>query len=173
MDQGETGKYNGINCGPTSTAMVLKWLNPNSTHTGLSLRNEVPNNGDWWNTNIITAVLREKGAYVYSNRYSENYLLNSLKNGYIAIVCLDMRYVSRSNGYDKTGKTYGNEVSGHFIVVKGYKYVNGTLHFEVYDPFSMGNYDYDGQLTGKDRLYKAREITNAITNWWNTIYTVR
>lgn len=33
MDQGDTGKFAGINCGPTSTAMILKMVEQNSSVT--------------------------------------------------------------------------------------------------------------------------------------------
>lgn len=174
MDQGDTGTYSEINCGPTSLAMILKWVNRNSTETGLSLRNQRINNGDWWSTTIIQEFLRRKGVSYMTYRYSENTLLNEVKYGRIALVCLDMSRISRN--YNPTTSNAGrfyDHVTGHFIVVKGYRYINNVLYFEAYDPFSMGETYSNGQPLGKDRLYKASELSNAVNNWWRQIYTFR
>lgn len=173
MDQGFTGTYSGSNCGPTSTAMILKWKNRNSKETGLSLRNWNLNNGNWWSTNIIQNCLSRNGIGFSAYRYSEYTLQNTIKNGGIALVCLDMSVISRNNSeISNTGRFYDG-VTGHFIIVKGYRYIDGVLYFEVYDPFSMGKTYSNGQPMGKDRLYKASELGRAINYWWKTIYTIR
>lgn len=174
MDQGSTGYYSDINCGPTSAAMVAKWVNGNSTDTGESLRKIEPNNGQWWNTKIIESYFRSRNINYSARIYSEYTLLNTIKNGGIALVCLNMGKISKNPNptSSKIGKFYDGN-SGHFIVVKGYKYIQDELYFEVYDPGSMGLRYSNGQYLGKDRLYKASELGDAINSWWNTIYTVR
>lgn len=174
MDQGDTGKYADINCGPTSLAMILKWKDKSSTETGRSLRNWNENNGTWWSTTIIQNYLSRKGISYSGYRYSEYTLKNAIKNGSIALVCLDMSMITRNNSEKSSniGRFYDG-VTGHFIIVKGYKYIDGELYFEVYDPFSMGKTYSNGQPMGKDRLYKASELGRSVNYWWKTIYTVR
>ncbi len=173
MDQGDTGEFAGINCGPTSTAMILKWLNRNSLVTGESLRNEIPANGNWWSTVIIQNYMNRNGIFYFTHRYNQQTLVDAINAGRIALVCLNMSMIERNfNAESNIGRFY-DDVTGHFIVVKGYKYIQNELYFEVYDPFSMGAEYANGIRKGQDRLYKATEFGRAVTNWWNTIYTFR
>lgn len=175
MDQGHTGKYSDGNCGPTSLAMILKWLDPNSAATGESLRDEIPNNGDWWTTNIFESYFESNKMSIDDTLYkSPETITDMINNGDIVLVCLKMGEISpnKQPNSSNIGRFYGFD-GGHFLLIKGYKIVDGKLYCEVYDP---NNWDmkYDnGEPMGKDRLYAATEMDKAITTWWSGIYGIK
>lgn len=175
MDQGHTGKYSDGNCGPTSLAMILKWLDPNSAATGESLRDEIPNNGDWWTTNIFESYFESNKMSIDDTLYkSPETITDMINNGDIVLVCLKMGEISpnKQPNSSNIGRFYGFD-GGHFLLIKGYKIVDGKLYYEVYDP---NNWDmkYDnGEPMGKDRLYAATEMDKAITTWWSGIYGIK
>ncbi|MDO5717152.1 MAG: C39 family peptidase [Tissierellia bacterium] len=174
MDQGYTGQYSGNNCGPTSVAMVMKWLDRYSRETGKTVRDWYPNNGDWWSTNMITSYFRNHGVSYSSRRYyGTSTVTNAIDNGNIVLVCMTMEAVSRNYNprYSNKGKFYSYD-SGHFLIIKGYKKEGGTLYFEVYDPNNWGMTYSNGQPMGKDRLYLASEVSNGLYNWWDTVYII-
>ena len=175
MDQGHTGKYSDGHCGPTSMAMILKWLDPNSTATGESLRDEIPNDGDWWTTNIFDSYFESNNMNIEDALYkSPETITDLLNNGDIVPVCIKMGEISpnRNPNSSNIGRFYGFD-GGHFLLIKGYRIVDGKLYYEVYDP---NNWDmkYDnGEPMGKDRLYLATEMDKAITTWWSGIYGIK
>ena len=172
---GHTGKYSDGNCGPTSMAMILKWLDPNSTATGESLRDEIPNDGDWWTTNIFDSYFESNNMNIEDALYkSPETITDLLNNGDIVLVCIKMGEISpnRNPNSSNIGRFYGFD-GGHFLLIKGYRIVDGKLYYEVYDP---NNWDmkYDnGEPMGKDRLYLATEMDKAITTWWSGIYGIK
>jgi hypothetical protein len=56
---------------------------------------------------------------------------------------------------------------GHFIVLKGFRLVDGNLFFEAYDPYSLGNTYTDQSFKGKNRYYRAEDIDYATQVWWD------
>ena len=90
-------------------------------------------------------------------------ITNELKNGHIIIICLDMQYVT----FDKNGNSeyrihkFYNGTIGHFLVVKGYKIVDGTVWMEVNDPWGMNLKYADGSYKGNNRYYRAGELSIA------------
>ena len=53
-------------------------------------------------------------------------------------------------------------LGGHYVIVKGYKIVDGIIWFEVYDPASHGLTYNDGSLMGIDRYYRSEDIIKAL-----------
>jgi hypothetical protein len=68
---------------------------------------------------------------------------------------IDKFYATNSEGW------------GHFIVIKGYKVVDGNIFYEVYDPNSYGACYTDQTLKGKDRYYRSVDLDNATNTWWD------
>ncbi|MBN1180937.1 MAG: hypothetical protein JXB49_01530 [Bacteroidales bacterium] len=171
MDQKFTGTYYYENCGPTSVTMAIKWVDENFEKTPEDARNTYRYLGGWWYTNDITNYL---DLYSVDNKtirlQTMNVLQEELDDENIAILCLDMYYI-RSE--DKTkwhiDKFYNanTEGWGHFIVVKGYKIVDGKTFFEVYDPYSMGICYNDEMPKGKDRYYRSEDLNTATDIWWD------
>ena len=174
-DQAHTGEYNEGNCGPTSMGMVLKWLDPNSTANGESCRNEVPNDGQWWSTNIVEDYFKAHDIHYDDVFYKYPELItDEIDKGNIVYVCAIMREIKENTKPEsnKFGRFYGFD-GGHFFLIKGYKVINGELYFEVYDPNGWDKYYPDtNEPMGKDRLYAAREVDLAIKNWYMTVFSI-
>lgn len=174
-DQGHTGEYSDGNCGPTSMSMALKWIDQNSTKTGELCRNDVLNDGDWWNTNIVEDYFKANNVQFDSIFYKyPEIITDEIDKGNIVYVCAIMKEIEFNPEPDssKFGRFYEFE-GGHFFLVKGYKVIDGELYLEVYDPNNWDmKYSENGEPMGKDRLYKASEVDQAIKNWYMTVYSI-
>ena len=173
VDQGNTGKYSLINCGPACTQMVLKWAKPNYSTTAEELRDKIGHT-DWWNIGTgseIHKVLIDENVefgYIWLETYQS--LIDELDNGNIAIVNPDIYYIREffipEWRIDKFYKTSSSR-SGHFIVIKGYKKIDDAYLFEVYDPWSLGEKYENGEYKGKDRYYRAEDVMISTKDkWW-------
>lgn len=176
LDQSITGKYSGVNCGPTSTTMAAKWANQNYNKTPEDARAAYRPEGGWWYTSDIDAYLTDNQIQHYyiglANSSSETaqILTNQLDQGQIMIICLDMYYISNgSNPNWHVDKFYNTNAEGwgHFIIIKGYKMVDKKLFFETYDPYCYNKKYLDGTYKGKDRYYRSMDIYKATSVWWN------
>lgn len=171
LDQGNTGSSALVNCGPTSTTMSIKWENEAFSGTPEQARNAYPEGGGWWYTNDIISYLNSAGvSNVTVSLSGMNVITDALDQGDIMILCLDMYYVDyRTDGEYHFNKFYITENAGwgHFIVIKGYKVVDGQIFFEAYDPYSFNDRYADNSLMGKDRYYKSTNIDRATGVWWD------
>lgn len=169
-DQGNTGPYSDVNCGPSSVTMAIKWANASFSKTPEEARKTYRPTGGWWYTNDIVNYLNLHSIPNHTIDVSHIDLIQSELNlGNIAILCLDMYYI-RSQSQDKwhVDKFYStnNTGWGHFIVIKGYKNVDNKVYYEVYDPYSFGKKYSDGSIKGEDRYYRSEDLNNAVANWW-------
>lgn len=176
MDQQYTGPYADGNCGPTSGAMVLKWLNPSSRVTGRSARNEFPLGGRWWYTSTMTNFLDKHNVRHYKSQYQSPWTIRRLLDqGRLVVSCINMTYIHH-NPEALNGSLYGKYFpvhnGGHFVVIMGYQDGPDQLYFEVFDSASMGYTYSDGTPVGKYRLYSARDMEKAILNHWNGLISI-
>lgn len=175
MDQAHTGEWSDGNCGPTSVAMVMKWLDETTEVTGESVRNEDPNDGDWWNTNMIEDYFRRHKVSVKEDIYLKpEVITDMIDEGRVVLVCIVMSEIKPNLDPDTSnkGRFYGFD-GGHFLLIKGYKVEDGILYYEVYDPNNWDQtYSESGEPMGKDRLYPAHEMEGALKNWWMTVYGI-
>jgi hypothetical protein len=171
IDQMNTGEYSGNNCGPSIVTMAIKWVNESFTHTAEDARNTYRTSGGWWYTGDIVNYLN---LYSINNKTislsNMDLLTDEIDNGNIVILCLDMYYISdeikedwRINKFYTTGGTGW----GHFILLKGYKIVDGEVLFEFYDPYSFGKKYSDNSLKGIDRYYSGSDIDQSTQIWWD------
>ncbi len=171
FDQGNSGTYSSVNCGPTSVTMAIKWANKHFGKTPLDARNTYRSSGGWWYTDDIINYLNLNSIKNYTINLTDiNLLKNKIDDGRIIILCLDMFYVEYQN--DDTyhfSKFYEANTQGwgHFIVIKGYTDVDGETFFEAYDPYSFGKTYSDASLKGKDRYYKSANLDAATNIWWD------
>ena len=178
IDQGNTGVHSRINCGPASAVMAIKWANPYFTGTAEEARNTFHPGGGWWSTsNIVNYLNMHNTSNFIASFRRVDQLMTQLDNGNIAILCLDMFYIRNHVGnpewrIDKYYTT-ASRGWGHFIVVKGYKEVDGIVWFEVYDPWSLGLTNSDGTFKGRGRFYRDVDIIQATSVWWNNMIVVR
>ena len=171
LDQMNTGEYSGINCGPTSVTMAIKWVNENFNKTPQDARITYRPTGGWWYTSDIINYLN---TYLVNNKTIPindiQSLCTELDLGNIAILCLDMYYI-RSQIFDKwhIDKFYkaSSKGWGHFIVIKGYRVVDNETFFESYDPYSWGIRYANDTLKGLNRYYRTEDLDSAVVNWWN------
>lgn len=181
FDQGTTGEFSSINCGPTSTTMIAKWSDENFTKTPEDARAAYRPEGGWWYTSDIDNYLSDNGiphnfvSLSTSTESTQQIIKNELDAGNALILCLDMYYVSYGAiSEHRIDKFYTTNSTGwgHFIVVKGYKSVDNNFLFEVYDPYSNGMSYKDGTIKGKNRYYRSEDIYSATSIWWNYAITV-
>ncbi len=170
IDQMNTGTHANSNCGPSSVTMAIKWTDETFNKTTADARNTCRPEGGWWYTNDIVKYLNDYNIYNKTIDFTNtNVVVNEIDNGNIAIICLDMFYITyqKKNSWhvDKFYQT-SNTGWGHFIIIKGYKQVDGNIFFEVYDPNSYGNKYNDLTLKGIDRYYRNNDIITATKDWW-------
>ena len=179
MDQGTTGTYAYVNCGPTSVTMAIKWADAGFTGIPQDARAAHFNGGGWWYNSDITSYL---GANSISNATiglginaedTWNRLKRQLDFGRVLILIVDMHQISSedpANSSARVGKFYHTTQGwGHIFVVKGYRNVDQQHFLQVYDPYSIGaTYTLDDNSPkGKDRYYSFTDVYNASVNWWN------
>ena len=178
IDQATTGRYANGNCGPTCATMAAKWYNSSFARSVEEARNTIRPTGEWWYTNDVSNYLKNNHTgnfYADLNQASD--LKSRIDNGHIVILCLDMYYVRELTGGKPDwhiDKFYHNNAPkvGHFIIVKGYRIVDGVLWFEVYDPASSGRKYSNGGLKGLDRYYRAEDIMRATNVWWKYMIVI-
>ena len=171
IDQITTGEHAYVNCGPACAAMAVKWADPNFTGSAQEARNTYLPEGGWWYTSNIAAYLDDHTiSWSYWTLPNADNMKSFLDEGNIIILCLDMYYVREVVGNTEwhKDKFYTTEAEewGHFIVVKGYKVVDGIFWLEVYDPWSLQLRYANGILKGRDRYYRSEDLTQAIRIWW-------
>lgn len=181
LDQGNTGEHAGVNCGPTSTTMAAKWSDEFFTGSPEDAREAYRPDGGWWYTSDISNYLDDNNiphSFISLGNTSTStwdIVTSQLDDGNICILCLDMYYVrSVVENEWRVDKFYNTNSRdwGHFIIVKGYKIVDGKSYFEIYDPYCWGKTYIDGSLKGKDRYYRSDDIFTATNIWWNNTIVV-
>lgn len=183
MQQQHSGPNSADNCGPACSAMALRWAYPNSRITVEDARNETPlseiDGGVWWYPRDIYNFLNNHGVWAYywnfwdtSFDYYIQTVCEKLDEGNIAISCLKMSNVSQQTAASKEYRThkYYAGSNGHFLLIKGYRVVNGVTWFEVHDPWGLDMVYSDGSPVGANRYYLAREVATSINhNSWTII----
>ncbi|MFD2162115.1 hypothetical protein ACFSJU_06900 [Paradesertivirga mongoliensis] len=83
---------------------------------------------------------------------------------------LEQQYTNRF--YPLLDKTIST--TGHWILVKGYKKVDGILYYETYDPFSKSEVYDNGEPKGRNRYYAATYVTNGLfrANGWPYAFVI-
>ncbi|MFM6976106.1 MAG: hypothetical protein ACKOW2_04595 [Sphingobacteriaceae bacterium] len=172
IDQRTTGTYASVNCGPTVSTMAAKWADPQFSKSVTDARNEIKTSGGGWSTNDVISYLKTSGINTMTIYFSniEEKIKKCIDRNYEVIVCLDMYYIDyNTDKTQQTGKFYttNHKSWGHFILIKGYKMVDGKMYLEVYDPNSGGAlHPVTKQPMGKNRYYAADQIKLATENWW-------
>jgi hypothetical protein len=171
LDQSNSGEHSLVNCGPASVTMAIKWIDQNFTGSAQEARNTYRSLGGWWYTDDIINYLN---SHHVNNRTITLDEISNLKteidDGNIVIICLDMFKVSYFKDLEyHVNKFYETNGAGwgHFIVVKGYKEVDGTILYETYDPYSFNRSYMAGGLKGKDRYYSSSDLDAATNTWWD------
>ncbi len=174
FDQFDGSVYQAINCGPTVSTMAIKWADPAFAETPVYARSQREPQGGWWTTSDVQGYLHDNGINSITDSLSniDSLVKTSIDNNEVVILCLDMYYVPQSTDANlHINKFYLANTAGwgHFLLVKGYKQLQYSFYFEIYDPYSQGE-TYTtldaGQLKGKDRYYLDYDISKATQKWW-------
>lgn len=173
LDQGDTGEYAGNNCGPSSVVMAALWQDETHSVTPEIARTLFKSDGGWWFTSDIEKYFKQKNISYEKDDYdSYTELLDALVDGHIVLLCIDTSFIDEIDEENSfIGKFYPYD-GGHFIIVKGYIYIDGDLYFEVYDSNCWGEDYSDGSPKGKDRLYSEENISEAIEEWWDYYFII-
>ena len=180
IDQSTSGNFAGVNCGPASVTMAIKWADPDFTKTALDARMTYEVSGGWWFTSDINSYLTDNQishAIIALNDHADStaaILKQQLMHQQIIILCLDMNYVrAATDSLYRADKFYATTPAwGHFIVLKGYKITDGELFFEAYDPYSFGLRNDDNTLKGMNRYYRFEDLAAACLPWWNYAFVI-
>ncbi|MGZ2371028.1 hypothetical protein ACXR6G_14710 [Ancylomarina sp. YFZ004] len=171
FDQAKTGKHAGVNCGPTSVTMAIKWANKSFSNTPEDARSKYRSQGGWWYTDDIINYLDLNNISNYTIKLPTiNKVKDELDKGNILIICLDMYYISnqkKANWHVDKFYTTQTKDWGHFIIAKGYKVVDGKVFYEIYDPNGYGNKYSGGSNKGEGRYYRAEDLDKATNIWWD------
>jgi len=173
IDQYTTGSSWSTNCGPTSIEMAGLWANADFSYTAEDARASYRPSGGWWYDTDIQGALTQFSIPNQSSTISSSAdLVGIIDAGGIALVNPDMSQVTgETNATARAGRFYSN-VTGHYLIIKGYVIADSNTFFEVYDPWSVGVVYEDGTLKGKNRYYDAVSFTNSIMLWWPKVYTI-
>lgn len=173
VDQGDTGIHAGDNCGPSATVMAAKWQNEAFDQSAYNARTEFRPSGGWWYTDDIKSYFNRYDVVYQVDEYDGVYeLVQALNEGDIILLCLDTTFIDAKDESDSyVGRFYSYE-GGHFLIVKGYVYIDEDLYFEVYDSNCWGESYTDGSPKGKDRLYPGDEIDEAVLEWWSYYFII-
>ena len=173
FDQYQSGPYASSNCGPAVASMAAKWANPKFDKNPKQARNAIKPQGGAWNNSEVAEYLETEGVstmVVYLTSV-EHVVKKYIDKGNLLIMAVDIFYIKQnSHPIEKVFKTYtiSAKGTGHFIVVKGYKVVDGQFYLEVYDPNSGGAvYQLNQEPKGKDRYFAADQVQKATQDWWN------
>lgn len=183
MQQQHTGANSDDNCGPACSAMALKWAYPDSRYSVEDARNETPyseiDGGIWWYPRDVYNFLNNHGVQAYywdfwdsTFDYYVKTIRERLDEGNLAISCLKMSNISQQTAASKEYRThkYYPGSNGHFLLIKGYRVVNGVTWFEVHDPWGLDLKYSDGTPYGSNRYYLANEVATSINhNSWTVI----
>lgn len=169
VDQWSTGRNAALNCGPSSMAMVAKWLDEDTTINTEDIADKyIPDEAIYNGVHTLTLAMW-LDEYGINSRWldgvSEEALIKELDEGNIIIVGLDTKYLTyNSNNKQRVGEYFCIDPSKntyHYVIAKGYKVVDDKLYFETYDPGSYYILYEDGKLIGKDRYYLGSEFIEA------------
>lgn len=181
INQAETGIFSDVNCAPTSVVMVARWLDKDFPHSVEDAREMYnPEGGGWYTQDIQNCLLDYEIDHTVidlatSTEETTGIIQVQLDEGNILMVCIDIHYLRLcENDSVRVDKYYETIAlgTGHCIVVKGYKLVNGAVFFEIYDPAGY-NFRYnDGQSKGKDRYYRGDDVFTATFGSWNHAFVI-
>lgn len=173
IDQANTGPASQNNCGPSSAAMAALWYDKNLAVTAEDARDMYLNEGGWWYTNNIIDFLDHYSVpcdvYAFSD-YMQ--IVDLIRDGNIIILCLTTASIRYNDDPSVRIDRFYGYADGHFLVVKGVRFVDATIYFEIYDPNNWHARYTDNSEKGKNRHYRQEDITEAVTIWWDYLIVV-
>jgi hypothetical protein len=173
IDQADTGPCADNNCGPSSTVMAIKWYDAGFRGSAAVARERFPANNGWWYTSdVINYFAIWSVPNTVSSFTGTSQLTTLLSQGQLIILCINTALLSLDGKSDhRVGRFYGY-ASGHILVLKGWRRVDGLLFFECYDPNNWHAIYSDKSPKGRNRHFPPSQLSQAIEKWWNFIIVV-
>jgi len=173
VNQLNTGVHAYSNCGPASIEMVSRWSDQLSRVTAKNAREKFRPNGGWWYDEDIKGALdlyRIPHETSYITKIDD--LISVIESGRIALINNNMSLIPyNSISSERTNRFYSN-VTGHYLIVKGYLITDIGTFFEVYDPYTINSRYSDNTPKGKNRYYEAESLIDSIVSWYIKIYEI-
>lgn len=166
VDQYDSGTHSKMNCGPACCVMAAKWYDKNFSETVEEARAQFILSGKGWTAKVMGSYLKQSDIPFSYEKASVFSFKKELNQGNILILLLDMEYISADFSSEQRINKYGINNSNHYIIVKGYRVIDGTTYFEVYDPNTWDRFFPDGSPKGKDRYFLAGEVVTAVKQLW-------
>lgn len=172
------------NCGPLSAMMLTKFADSSVSFKNINdaiddarvivqkqKRKNI--NYRWWNFRDIKNYLNHNKvsykeiptANVAFSQSRSRKIVGALAQGNAVLINIDMNHLPSDS---EIGKFYGTTSLfgpwGHFLVIVGYKLVNGELAYIIHDSYS---------LKGKNRVFYAKNINKAIGKYNKNLLLVK
>lgn len=173
VDQANTGTHSNSNCGPSSAEMASRWADSLYTGSAEEARSLFRPEGGWWYTSDVISYLTLHNIPNHTVRFDNTSNIRELiDQGNILISCLTTAELRRNTNNAHRVDRFYSYGDGHFLVIKGYRIVNDSALFEVYDPNNWNAKYSDNSQKGKNRHYRESDMSNAISKWWNYLIVV-
>jgi hypothetical protein len=181
IDQSQTGYFSDYNCAPSCVIMASYWQDSDCSYTVEDARHKYhPSGGGWYTFDIedcLNEFNTEHQIISLSDFRSETLqiLLDYLDDGNIILLAIDVHYLEDSFDPEIRINKYYETIqlgTGHCILIKGYKEVDGISYFEVYDPIGYEFKYTDGSFKGKDRYYLSDDVYTAAFASWNFAFVI-
>lgn len=181
IDQGTTGIFAPVNCGPSSVTMAVKWADSTYANNAEYARSKYEPQGGWWYSTDIIGFLNDNGiphaivALADTQDSTEHIIEGILNKGEILIFNPDMNVIPSAYALAyHVDKFYATTPGwGHYAIIKGYKRIDGKTFFETYDPFTFGELNVDDNMPkGENHYYRAADVFTAAYGWWNYVFVI-
>ena len=165
------------NCGPISALMLAKYINSDfaagNLNTAIVKARKITMKDKsrdvdyrWWNMRDIKKYLTHMSVrydeVVMRNNLSlenrKNEIVSRLNQGSVVLINVNMNDLPYNSEIGKPYTTFPllGKAWGHFLVIVGYKEVNGHMVFEIHDSYSKN---------GKNRMFYAKNIVKSINSY--------
>lgn len=172
------------NCGPISALMLEKYSKPKRKI--INLRNEIKkarsivsvkkkqnSSYGWWRMDDVKKYLSNSNVIFSSKKIprtlsvedNEKYIISVLERGSVMLINVNMNDIPRGSTINKPYVTFPllGKAWGHFLVIVGYKEINGKIFFDIHDSYSK---------KGRNRLFSGLNIVKAIKHYNHEIISV-
>ena len=175
-DQMDTGRNAYRNCGPTVIEMAARWQNENSTITTEEIVDRyIPDEKvfDGASFGDLAEWMEELGVDMeWLPNFTKESVVEEIDKGNILIIGVNLNILACSESETARCGEYfyykkETEDINHFIIVKGYRVVDGVSYFETYDPGSYGSKYEDGEPIGKNRYYEQEDFIKSAHKFYH------
>ena len=174
LQQQHTGEYENQNCGPTAATLAAMWSDATFSKSVEDARNailtsSVGGEASWHPEDVYNYLQQnnipseiETMDISTSGAQQQFYELikDKIDNNQIVVICLSLAKITQDNSNDPECRVnlYYNSTNGHFLVIKGYKVVDGKNYFEIHDPWGLDLKYADGTYKGENRYYRSDDL---------------